>query len=133
MNITDLADKYKEQSELQNAFDAQTMVLIKLQKKIKEIEEKNKHLETLLKNTNPIIVNLDEQGLDEELIARSQLRMLRQLSQERELNTDEAKRTEIYHKILQNLANKSKVIEVRAKNMDTKELAAALESDDINE
>lgn len=131
MNISDIADKFKEQSdsELQTIVDSQSLVLIKLTKKLREVEEKNQHLEKLLKQSNPIIVSMDEQGIDEELIARSELRKLRQYSQQRELSMEETKKTEIYHKILLALANKPKAIEVYAKNMDTKELAAALESD----
>lgn len=128
MKIADLADKFEQNSVDKETFDAQTTVMITLNRKLKLIQEENEHLKKLLKNTNPIIVSMDEAGLDEELISRSELRKLRQLSQDRELNMEETKKVEIYSKILMNLSNRPKVIEVSARNLKTEELAGLLDT-----
>lgn len=128
MKITEMADKFKEDSISKETFDAQTTVLITLNKKLKHLEDENEHLKKLLKNSNPIIVSMDEAGLDEELISRSELRKLRQVSQERELTMEETKKVEIYSKIMANIANKPKAIEVYAKNLKSEELMSQLES-----
>lgn len=130
MKISDMADKFKEQQEidLQSVSDAQTKTLIALNKKIKIIQDENEHLKKMLKQTNPIIVSMDEAGLDEELIARSELRKLRQRSQEMELTMEETKKVEIYSKIMNAIANKPKVLTVNTKNLNTDELLSALDS-----
>lgn len=122
-----MADKFKEESELQLTVEAQMLTLVKLNKKIKQVEDENEHLKKLLKQTNPIIVSMEEAGLDEELISRSELRKLRNVSQERELSMEETKKVEIYSKIMANIANKPKAIEVYAKNLKSEELMAQLE------
>lgn len=128
MKITEIADKFKDDLISKETFDAQTAVLITLNKKLKHIEDENEHLKKLLKSSNPIIVSMDEAGLDEELISRSELRKLRQISQERELTMEETKKVEIYSKIMANIANKPKTIEVYAKNLKSEELMSQLES-----
>lgn len=128
MKIQELAEEYKKDNDLENIIDVQTKTLIKVQKKIKQLEDENEHLKKLLKNTTPIVVSMDEVGLDEELIARSELRKLRQVSQDRELTMEETKKVEIYSKILSNLANKPKTIEVKAKNLKSEELIGLLET-----
>jgi len=127
MKVSDMADKFKEESELQLTVEAQMLTLVKLNKKIKQVEDENEHLKKLLKQTNPIIVSMEEAGLDEELISRSELRKLRNVSQERELSMEETKKVEIYSKIMANIANKPKAIEVYAKNLKSEELMAQLE------
>lgn len=128
MKIDQLADEFEKQAkeEAQLTIESQMKVLVATNKKIKILQEENEHLKKLLKQTNPIIVNLDEAGLDEELIARSELRKLRQRSQDQELSMEETKKVEIYSKIMSNLANKPKTIEVTAKNMKTEELFGLL-------
>lgn len=130
MKISDMADKFKEQNdeELQSIIDAQTKTLITLNKKLKVVQDENEHLQKLLKQTNPIIVSMDEAGLDEELIARSELRKLRQRSQDMELTMEETKKVEIYSKIMNAIANKPKILTVNTKNLKTDELLSALDS-----
>lgn len=128
MKITDIADSFKDSSELQLTLAAQMKTLINLNKKIKQVQDENEHLKKLLTQTNPIVVSMDQQGMDEELISRSELRKLRQTSQERELSMEETKKVEIFSKILNTLANKPKAIEVTAKNMKSDELLTLLES-----
>jgi hypothetical protein len=128
VKIDEMANKFKSEQVDKETFDSQTTVLINLNKKIKQVQDENEHLKKLLKNSNPIIVNMDEAGLDEELIARSELRKLRQTSQDRELTMEETKKVEIYSKIMANIANKPKVLEVTAKNLKSEELIGLLDS-----
>lgn len=129
MNISEMADKFEEQTQkdLQDMVEAQTATLISLNKKLKLVQDENEHLKKLLKDTNPIVVSMDEAGLDEELIARSELRKLRQRSQDMELTMEETKKVEIYSKIMNALANKPKVLTVNTKNLKTDELIGALD------
>lgn len=131
MKITDIADKFKEDtSDLQTTVDAQMKTLITLNKKMKTVQDENEHLKKLLKQSNPIIVSMDEAGLDEELIARSELRKLRTYSEQRELSMEETKKVEIYSKIMNTLANKPKKLTIDAKNLKTEDLLGALEAAD---
>lgn len=130
MKVDDLAKQFESNAkdDLQETITAQMRALVQTNKKLKLIEEENAHLKKLLTQTNPIIVSMDQQGVDEELIARSELRKLRQYSQDRELSMEETKKVEIYSKIMANIANKPKAIEVSARNLKTEELFAALDN-----
>src|ERR1700676_3522434 len=97
--------------DLQAFAKAQQKTLIDLTKKLKTSEDKIKHLEKLVEGAVPLInppAKIDFTANDEESIAREQLYLLKKISSERELNTEETKRVEVYAKILMSLKNKPK-------------------------
>ncbi len=58
-----------------------------------------------------------------------QLNKLKEISYERELTLEEAKRVEIFSKILNVLENSPKTIKVETKNLDNKELLSLLDQE----
>lgn len=132
MAITDkMLEQFKTHEELKVFCTAQQKTLIDLTKKLKVSEEEIKHLKKLLEGAVPVIKSpekIDFSANDEESIARQQLYLLKQLSNERELNFEETKRVEIYSKILLALREKNpKPIETEARRLSDSELTASLE------
>lgn len=121
-------------NDLEATIEAQTKVLITLQKKNKALQEENEHLKKLVQQNAPVVLAPDSAGgLDEEIIARSELRKLLYTSNQRELSMEETKKVEIFSKILIAVQNKPKTIEINAKNMKTEDLLAIVESKDIED
>lgn len=124
--------QFKSLEDLQAFAKAQQKTLIDITKKLKVSEDKVKHLEKLLQGTVSVIApagsKIDFSTNDEESIARQQLYLLKQLSNERELNLEETKRVEIYSKILINLKDKPKDINIPAKNSTIEQLMATVTS-----
>lgn len=110
MDIKNLAQSFTDLAELQNYANGQYKLIIDLSKKLNKLEEENKHLKKLLDSTVPNLSNtVPNEYLnisDEEGICRAQLKLLRDMAIERELGLDEAKRVEIYTKILNTIKNK---------------------------
>lgn len=123
--------------ELQAFAKSQFEIIQNLSKKITKIEEEKKHLEELLEQTNPLQVGqtteitpiTDLSVSDSEIIARTQLRMLRELSMKNELTLEETKKAQIYTDILISLNKKEQAdSEAKIDAIDPKELLAALEN-----
>lgn len=124
--------------ELENSFDQKaTQQMIESQHKtITELCKLNdqykseiEHLKKLLSDGTPLL-NLDPSQLKpEEIIAETQLNMLKEQSFNRTLTLEETKRVEIFHKILQSrYKNIQKDPQVEAMTAD--ELIKALSSGD---
>lgn len=107
MNIEALVEQFKSPEELKIYIASQYKQILQLTKKNKELEEKNqglvkqsrsqdKQLSTVSGAINPDVKVLD----DAKTISQIQLRMLKELSFERELTLEEAKRVEIFNRIL---------------------------------
>jgi hypothetical protein len=124
--------QFKEFGDLQAFAKAQQKTLIELTKKNKSYEDEIKHLKKLLEGAVPVIANkpVDFASNDEESIAREQLFRLKQLSNEKELTLEEAKRVEIFSKILTALKGKPKDINGNSKQLSEKELLAIVGTDD---
>lgn len=108
---------------------AQQKTLIELTKKNKKQDEEIKHLKKLLEGAVPVIASqksIEFGANDEESIAREQLFRLKQLSSEKELTLEEAKRVEIFTKILTGPKDKMRTIEVKTKEINTKDLLELL-------
>jgi hypothetical protein len=113
MDINALVEQFKSTEELKVFVASQYKQIIQLSKKNKDLEEKNQGLIkqvreqskqelTLPKASDGTIqVNPDMKVLDDaKTIAQIQLRMLKELSFDKELTLEEAKRVEIFNRIL---------------------------------
>lgn len=106
-NIDSLISNYKSFDELKIFAEAQFKQLQTLTKKNKDLQDK---LDKAIKAVPTLIEvpNLDISKEDAKTIAEIQLFMLKKEAMNRELNTDEAKRVELYNRILKDDAVKSK-------------------------
>lgn len=109
MNIDSLIENFRTFEELKIFCESQFKQVMQLSKRNKELEEQlqeaKKASKDLVKkdfNNSPILLeagNIKGQE-DAKLISQLQLKILRDYSFERELTTDEAKRVDIFNKIL---------------------------------
>lgn len=133
ISIDSLIKQMKTDEELRTYCNSQYQIIVKLQKKTAELEEKNRHLEELLKNSGNLPVSSREILLNpdnDEQIAREQLQLLKIQSSQRELTLEETKRFEVYAKFLNNKFNNSKTIVVESKKLQTDELLALASMND---
>ena len=140
MSLEKMISETKDLSEMKAFCDAQQKTILKLSKKNKELEEEVSHLKKLLDSTTSIVKKAEDADsvlsvekfltTDEEAICRMQLNRLKEVSYERELTLEEAKRVEIFSKIINNIENRPKTIKVETKNLDNKELMNLLEQDE---
>lgn len=137
MSLEKMLDEAKDLAELRVFSEAQQKTIVKLSKKNKELEEEVTHLKKLLETTAPIIstneatptISADKfLTTDQEAICRMQLNRLKEVSYERELTLEEAKRVEIFSKIINVLENSPKTIKVETKGLDNKELLSLIEN-----
>lgn len=137
MSLDLMLNEAKDLAELRAFSEAQQKTIVKLSKKNKDLEEEITHLKKLLESSAPVIVSDNIPVIqtdkfltsDQEAICRMQLNKLKEVSYERELTLEEAKRVEIFSKILNVLENSPKTIKVETKNLDNKELLSLLEQD----
>lgn len=133
-NISKTILQYKEMGQLQQFAEAQSSTIIQLSKKLKKLEEERDHLKQLLESSVPILKDdksplMGEKFLtsSEEAICVMQLEKLRDISSARELTLEEARRVEIFSKVLTASRNSPKVIELKTQNMSNEELLAIVE------
>lgn len=129
--------QYKEFEQLQQYATAQEQTLMQLSKKLKKLEEERDHLKQLLESSVPL---LKEEGKElsgqkfltssEEAICVMQLEKLRDISSGRELTLEEARRVEIFSKVLSATRNSPKVIELKTQKMSEAELLVLAQGSD---
>lgn len=139
MDIKQLTEQFKTYEELQLFCASQFKQILTLSKKIKELEDKNSDLSKKAKETNGLtVVNNKEPAVsgtslivkdDAKTIAQVQLKMLKDVSFDRELTLDEAKRVEIFNKIANAQEEKPKTIKADAKTLGTEDLLSLIEND----
>lgn len=143
-NITGLTKEFQDLVEAQMFAKAQHNTIVSLTKKIQKLEEEKAHLEKLLSSSTPLvqsektnsIIQSNTAGIlsdDEEAICRMQLRKLRDLAMTSELTLEEAKRVEIYTKILIAKQNQPKTLVVESKNIPNEQMLAAFEELEKND
>lgn len=144
--IDKMLEQFKDFASLQKFAEAQQKTIQALTRKLKVTEEENLELKDRLdsipilsensQNTSIPQKNLAIEdlsfGTDEEIISKIQLARLKEVSMERELTLEEAKRVEIFSKIL-NTKEKNKTFDVTAKQMNSTDLLKMLENDPIPE
>jgi len=133
-----MLEQFKDMASLQKYADAQYKTILSLTKKVKLLEQENINLKDILEKSTPLLdeekktFNLPEveASSNEEMIAKVQLARLNEISLERELTLEEAKRVEIFTKILSAKgANKS--ITVQMQKMNNDDLLKMLENESI--
>lgn len=119
-----MLEQFTKLEDLQAFAKAQQKTIVELTKKNTVLSDKVKQLEKLLETTVPVIQDkkIDFGVNDEETIARQQLFLLKQKSQEEELTLEETRRVEIYSKILINLKDKPKTLETSSRQLSEDEL-----------
>lgn len=131
-----MLEQFKDFASLQKYAEAQYKTILSLSKKVKTLEEENVELKDLLEKSTPL---LDEEkknfvayqveaSSDEEMIAKVQLARIKEISMDRELTLEEAKRVEIFTKILTAKGSNSS-ISVQTKQMGSDDLLKLLEND----
>jgi len=140
MDIKNLSKQLTDISELQSYCDSQYKLIVELSKKITQTEEENLELKKLLDAYIPQIGdkskalnNFFTDMTDEQAICIMQLKLLKDISLERELTLDEAKRVEIFTKILYAVKEKDKEKDNKVKKLSDTELLSLLEADNSNE
>lgn len=133
----EMSKQFKDFIELQEFSQAQHKTIVDLSKKITKLEDENSHLKELLANTaqltnldpKPMIVDLGISS--EEIISATELRKLKEIciSQHGELTLEQAKKVELYTKILLGLRNKGKG-KSEADKLDDNALLSFVESHD---
>lgn len=143
-NIIGLNKEFQSLVEAEMFVKAQHNTIVSLTKKIQKLEEEKAHLEKLLSSSTPLvqsertssIIQSNSGGIltdDEESICRMQLKKLRDKSLTDELTLEEAKRVEIYTKILIAKQNQPKTLVVESKNLSNDQMLAAFEELEKND
>lgn len=132
-NITKIGEEFKELMELKIQNQAQFKVITNLTKTNQELHEKIKSLEGMLNKTIPIISpmmslspvpNVD--GDSEILISKMEIEKLRIKSTIELLTYEDARKLELYTKILNNFRNKPKTIDIKVKELTEEQLMSTL-------
>jgi hypothetical protein len=135
-SIDKMLEQIKDFASLQKYAEAQYKTILSLSRKVKVLEEENVELKDLLEKSTPVlneekknfVVYQVEASSDEETIAKVQLARMKEISMDRELTLEEAKRVEIFTKIL-NTKGSSSSITVQTQKMDNDDLLKMLEND----
>jgi len=130
-------EKVKEYAELDAYSKAQTKTIIDLSKKLNEKDKEIQHLKKLLEGSVPLIKEpkdlINFEANDQEYICRTEILKLKEISRERELTLEETKKLDIFCKILKDITNAPKTIEVKSRKMSNEELMAAVTVEEANE
>ena len=135
-SLDKMLEQFKDFSSLQKYAEAQYKTILSLSKKIKALEEENVELKDILEKSTPLlneeknnfIAYQVEASSDEEMIAKVQLARMKEISMDRELTLEEAKRVEIFTKILSSKGTNSSIT-VQTKQMNSDDLLKMLEND----
>lgn len=134
MNIIEMTKSFKDNNDWQEFAEAQQKTIVQLSRRLVELEAKNKDLEKSLLGamplvaTGPMIPELDHTfESDEEAISVLELAKLRNHTHIRELTFEEAKKVELYTKILSAIKEKrGKAREEEIKTISDEELMNAI-------
>jgi hypothetical protein len=139
-NIEQISKEFKETMDLKIQLNAQMNIITSMTKKNKEQQEEINHLKKLLESTAPLIKAPNELNKlpgflsdSEEQICRMEIEKLRDKASVEQLTYEDAKKLEVYTKILNTIRNSPKIIEVKTKKLTESELMAAIESSDVTE
>ena len=135
INVDKMAANFTTVEELQSYSQAQYKTIVDLNKKLKrseaELEILREKLETLSTQQNNSEALNKDKGIfditDEETVCLTQLALLRNLSLNRELTTEEAKKFEIFHKVINTIRNKKPNKENNLSELSTDELVRLID------
>lgn len=114
LNVDKMAEKFDSVEELRSYSNAQYQTIIKLSQQLKKAQSEAEIYKEKLEAMSNQISNESalnkEMGIfditDEETVCLTQLALIRGLAMNRELTTEEAKKFEIFHKVLNNIRNR---------------------------
>lgn len=137
-SIDKMLDQFKDMASIQKYADAQYKTILSLSKRIKVLEQENIELKDLLEKSTPLLneekKNFSafqvEASSDEEMIAKVQLARMKEISMDRELTLEEAKRVEIFTKILNN-KSQDQSYTIHTKKLNNDELLMMLENESV--
>lgn len=134
-SVIALTPEVKDVMHAKMHIQAQHNTIVQLSKEIQKLKEKNRQLELLISQQTPVVGNTDTPEYkmnldmdDEETICRLQLKKLRDKAMISELTLEEAKRVEIYTKIIMSKENQPKKLVVESKSITPEQLMAAYEA-----
>jgi len=135
-SIDKMLEQIKDFASLQKYAEAQYKTILSLSRRVKVLEEENVELKDLLEKSTPVlneekknfVAYQVEASSDEEMIAKVQLARMKEISMDRELTLEEAKRVEIFTKIL-NTKGSSSPIMLQTQKMDSEDLLKMLDND----
>ncbi len=135
-SIDKMLEQIKDFASLQKYAEAQYKTILSLSRKVKVLEEQNVELKDLLEKSTPVlneekknfVAYQVEASSDEEMIAKVQLARMKEISMDRELTLEEAKRVEIFTKIL-NTKGSSSPIMLQTQKMDSEDLLKMLDNE----
>jgi hypothetical protein len=131
MSIDKMLANYKTEAELRAFAEASQKTLMQVMKKNKELTDEVEHLKKLVSGAVPIIRPDNSPisvGSDEEEIAKIELRKLKEKSMDSEpLMLEDAKKVEIYSKILSSKLKKDDGKEREVKELEVSQLLSIAE------
>lgn len=130
-NISKISDDFKDLLQLKLENQAQFKIITNLTKSNDELKTQIKHLESMLDKTVPNIVPIENkiQVNDPEVdISKMEIIKLRNKSLIEALTFEDAKRLEVFTKIINQSRNQNKPIEAVAKRLSNDELIKSLET-----
>lgn len=136
-NIDQLAENFKTLKELKQYCNSQYSVITSLNQKIVRLEEENKNLKDMLSKSTPIVqdsgggLEIHQNISDELAVCLMQIKMLRDRCAGgfTELTFEEAKKLDIYTKLLIQLRDGKKASEDATKSLSDDELLKFLNED----
>lgn len=137
-DVIGIGENFKEVAEVKAHLAAQQKVITNLSKQIQEKDKEIAHLKDLLEKSTPILntdpsYSVATEGLltsDEEVIIRTQLRLLKQQAMTDQLTLEETKKFEIYNKALIQMRNQPQKIVMETKRLSDVELLTSLNNID---
>lgn len=135
-SIDKMLEQIKDFASLQKYAEAQYKTILSLSRKVKVLEEEKMELKDILEKSTPLLQeekkNLIsyqvEASSDEEMISKVQLARMKEISMERELTLEEAKRVEIFTKILANKGSNTSIA-IQTQKMNSDDLLKILDND----
>lgn len=135
VNVDKMAEAFTTVEELKSYSQAQYQTILDLSKKLKrseaELDILREKLENLSKQTNNTEALNKEMGIfditDEETVCLTQLALLKNLALSRELTTEEAKKFEIYHKVISSIRNRKPAKENNLAELSTEDLVKLID------
>lgn len=135
INVDKMAANFNTVEELKSYSQAQYQTIVDLSKKLKRAEAELDILREKLETASSQINNAEalnkDLGIfdisDEETICLTQLALLRNLALNRELTTEEAKKFEIYHKVVNSIRNKKPTEKNNLSELSTEDLVKLID------
>jgi hypothetical protein len=135
INVDKMAESFTTVDELKSYSNAQYKTIVDLNKKLKRAEAEldilREKLETISVQQNNDSALKKEDGIfditDEETVCLTQLALLRNLSLQRELTTEEAKKFEIFHKVINTIRNRKPDNKTSLSELSTDELVKLID------